>query len=80
VILLGPFTIIYFLGLQISGSSQIFPRLIFSCLLSNFKGEVVRDTSNILIMLLLGTALVEEVEKFYSSLASSSFHVHIRSL
>jgi len=80
MILLGPFTGFYFLGLQISGSSQIFSRLIFSSLLSNFKGEVVRDTQNIHIMFLLGTALVEEVVKLDSSLASSSFHVHIRSL
>ena len=80
MILLGPFTSFYFLGPLICGSSQIFPGLIFSCLLSNFKGEVVRDTSNIHIMLLLGTALVEEVVILDSSLASSSFHVHIRSL
>ena len=43
MIFFGPFTSFYFLGLQIFGRSQVFPGLIFSSFLSNFKDELVRD-------------------------------------
>jgi len=64
--LFSPFTSFYFLGLQISGRSQVFPGLIFSSFLLNFKDEVVRNTQNIQILLLLVTALVDEVVKLDS--------------
>jgi hypothetical protein len=51
--------------LQISCRSQIFPGVIFSSFLLNFKDEVVRDIYNTQIMLLV-TASVDEVVKLDS--------------